>query len=309
LSYEANDWLMKVMRDRSRSRAVTVVHSYEDCSLLQFREAAKSGKARVYDMPIGYYPAWQSTIRGLARRFPDWLPDGHAGESPYVRPEQKLEEMELAQLVLAPSKFVQRTVQDFVDRSVALAPYGVDSAFWSPGLPVAKTGPMRFLFAGACSLRKGVPLLMEAWRKADLRDAVLDLVGSWQLAKRQLPGGVTWRPGVSAADLRECFRSADVLVLPSYFEGFGLVLLEAMACGLPVITTDAAGCDILDGSAGRVLAAGDLEALVEALRWANADRKGMAVMGVAARAKAESMTWHKYRERVRNAVAPLVGRR
>lgn len=308
LSYEANDWLMHVMRRECGRAGVTAVHSYEDCSLLQFREAAKTGRARIYDMPIGYYPAWQATQRSLAQRYVDWLPEGHAGESRYARPERKREEMELADLVLAPSSFVRRTVEDFADRPVAIAPYGVDSAFWCPGAPREKSGPMRFLFAGACSMRKGIPLLMQAWKAASLADSVLELVGSWQLARTErLPEGVTWRSAVSPEDLRELYRGADILVFPSYFEGFGLVLLEAMACGLPVITTDAAGCDVLDDSAGRVLPAGDLNALVEALRWASAHREDVRRMAIGARAKAESMTWLNYRRSVRESVSAFAG--
>lgn len=309
LSYEANDWLMQVMRKECARPAVTAVHSYEDCSLLQFREAAKTGKARIYDMPIGYYPAWQATLRSLARRYADWLPERHAGESRYVRPEQKREEMELADLVLAPSSFVRRTVHEFADRPVAVAPYGVDLEFWSPGAARGKSGPMRFLFAGACSLRKGIPLLMEAWKAASLADSGLELVGSWQLGRKQpLPQGVVVRDPASPQGLRDIYRSADILVFPSYFEGFGLVILEAMACGLPVITTDAtAGRDVLDQGSGRVLPAGDLEALVETLRWAQSHREDVRAMGIAARKRAESMTWLNYRRGVRESVAAFAG--
>src|SRR5262249_15981666 len=61
LSYAANDWLMRTMRRETRRSAVTAVHAYEDCALWQFAEAKRLGKACVYDMPIGYYPAWEQT--------------------------------------------------------------------------------------------------------------------------------------------------------------------------------------------------------------------------------------------------------
>ena len=59
LSNEANDWLMRTMTRECRRSSVTAVHAYEDCSLLQFVEAKRLGKACIYDMPIGYYPAWE----------------------------------------------------------------------------------------------------------------------------------------------------------------------------------------------------------------------------------------------------------
>ena len=67
LSYQANDWLMQTMRRECRRSNVSAIHSYEDCSLWQFAEAKRLGKACVYDMPIGYYPAWEQTKSELAR--------------------------------------------------------------------------------------------------------------------------------------------------------------------------------------------------------------------------------------------------
>ena len=65
LSYEANDWLMRTMARECNRPSVTAVHAYEDCSLLQFEEAKRRGKACIYDMPIGYYPAWQEAENGF----------------------------------------------------------------------------------------------------------------------------------------------------------------------------------------------------------------------------------------------------
>jgi alpha-maltose-1-phosphate synthase len=310
LSYQANDWLMRIMSRECRRNAVTAVHAYEDCSLLQFQEAARTGKARIYDLPIGYYPAWESTSRMLAAKYAEWLP-GDASDNKYVRPEQKRQEMELADLVIAPSGFVQRTVQRFVDRKVALVPYGVDAAFWCPGDSPRAAGPMRFLYAGQCSVRKGTPLLIEAWRRAAPADAVLDLVGQWQLSSSipgGLPRGISLHGPASPEALRRMYRASDILVFPSNFEGFGLVILEAMACGLPVIASDAtAGPDLLDETTGRVVPADDLDALAAALRWAAAGREEVARMRGAARDAARDASWRQYRDCVRAAVAPLVG--
>jgi len=310
LSYQANDWLMAVMSRECRRPAVTAVHAYEDCALLQFREAARTGKSRIYDLPIGYYPAWESTFNVLAEKYAAWLPRGGARGSAYARPEQKRMEMDLADLVLVPSTFVKKTVQSFADREVAIAGYGVDSEFWHPLEGRREEGPLRFLYAGQCSVRKGTPLLIEAWRRAALKDATLDLVGQWQLSEERragLTGSIRLRGPASPEILRTYYRSADIFVFPSNFEGYGLVILEAMACGLPVIATDAtAGPDVLDGYTGRVIPADDLDALVSALRWAGMERDGVARMRATARRSAEGMAWKRYRMRVREATAPFV---
>lgn len=311
LSYQANDWLMRTMRRECRRRSVTAVHSYEDCSARQFEEAKRLGKACIYDLPIGFYPAWMQTQQELAKKYADWLPASGLTSSRFARPRQKLHEMELADLVLVPSSFVEGTVRAHApEKRVARASYGVDLEFWRPRLEPRRERPIQFVFAGQISLRKGIPLLLEAWEAAALRDARLDLIGSWQLAeskRHSLPANVTAFPPCSRETLRERLLCADVFVLPSYFEGFPLALLEALASGLPVIATDAAGgLDALNENCGRLVPRGEVDSLVEALTWFSSWRDRLPEMSRAARSAAEGWTWEAYRSSVTLAVAPFL---
>lgn len=307
LSYQANDWLMRTMKRECHRPAVTAVHSYEDCSQWQFEEAKRLGKACIYDLPIGYYPWWEQKQAELVRKYSDWLPASGLPTSRHVRPEQKKREIALADLVLAPSTFARGTVEKFLDKEVAIAPYGVDLDFWFPSEVRFASRPVRFIYAGQSSLRKGTPMLIEAWEAAGLADATLELFGPWQLEPGRvaaLPAGVTFHGPVSRSALRERYREADVFVFPSFFEGFGLVLLEAMACGLPAITTECtAGPDVLDDDCGRIIEAGNLEAFVASLRWFCQHRDRLPNMSKAARAAAEKRTWKGYRSHVREATA------
>jgi alpha-maltose-1-phosphate synthase len=311
LSYEANDWLMSTMSRECRRVGVRAVHAYEDCSLWQFQEAKRLGKACIYDMPIGYYPAWEHTQAELARKFVDWLPAGGLPSSLYVRLQQKRQEMELADLVLVPSSFVAETVRPFYPNKVlSLAPYGVDLEFWRADPRIGGAEPLRFIYAGQISLRKGIPTLLLAWEKAALRSAELHLVGSWFLSdskRASLPRGVTYVSALSPEALRDQYCRGHVFVFPSFFEGFGLVLLEAMACGLPAIASTAtAGADVLNESSGRVLPVGDLDSLVDALRWFDQNRTSLPAMSCAARKQAEKCTWERYRRAVSEATAGFV---
>jgi starch synthase len=309
---EANLWLMKTLRRECRRSDVHAVHSYEDCALLAFEQARKLGKACIYELPIAFHREWEERRVRLECRFSDWL-DASSGLSPGggTSSEQKDLELENADLVLAPSGFVRRSVERFSDRDVAVVPYGVDLDFWScgePRLPV-ETGPLRFVYAGHGSVRKGAPLLLDAWRLAGLKEAELEMVGPWQLNQRKLrdlPPGAVWTGPVSRAGLRDRFRSADVFVFPSCFEGFGLVILEAMASGLPVIASDAtAAPEILDQDCGMVIPSENVDALVSAFRWAAENRGLLPGMGAAARVRASKFGWNRYREALTEAVAGL----
>jgi glycosyltransferase involved in cell wall biosynthesis len=311
LTYEANDWLMQTMRAACRRLSVRAVHSYEDCSLWQFQEAKLLGKGCIYDMPIGYYPAWEKTQMELARQFVDWLPAGGLPSRRYVRPQQKRQEMELADLVLAPSRFVEETIRaSHPYKAISLAPYGVDLEFWTPCTRNEGSEVLRFIYAGQISLRKGIPSLLQAWEKAELRSAELLLVGSWYLSdskKASLPRHVTHVSALSSEALRDHYRRSDVFVFPSFFEGLALVLLEAMACGLPAIASAATGgADVLTEASGRLLPVGDLDGLVDSLRWFDHNRSRLPAMGRAARRRAEECTWDRYRRAVTEATSAFV---
>lgn len=309
LPNEANEWLMRTMARECRRHSVSAVHSYEDCSLQQFIEAKRLGKACIYDLPIGYYPSWERMQARLASQYADWMPDPTALQR--VNPEQKRREVELADLVLVPSNFVANTVRHFHAKTpIALAPYGVDLSEWPSRVRCGSTEIITFLFVGQCSIRKGIPLLLEAWRAAGLKGARLELVGPWLLAKskkRELPPRTRWQGAVSSDELRRHYQNADIFVFPTNFEGRALVVGEASASGLPVLTTDASGSEgFVDNSSAKIVPANDRDALVEELRWFNHHRDRLPQLSRAARVSAERCTWAQYRTRVTAAVRPIV---
>jgi len=314
LADDANEWLMHTMRHEAARMGVTAVHCFEDCALRPFEAAKAMGKACIYDMPIAYYAAWQARRAALLRDYADWLPRTFNISDDGARLDRKRREMELADVVLVPCRFAEATIRaDFPDKPVALAPYGVDADFWSPTpAPRPAQSPsrrdrLRFVFAGQISLRKGIPGLMTAWRKAALRNAELELVGSWDLADKvraTLPPDIVLRPPCAPEELRARYRAADVVVFPSNFEGFGLALIEAMACGLPALASDAGiAPEIVTPACGRVVPANDVDAMVEGLRWFAGHRDDLARMGEAARAQAREFSWSRYRRQVSETAA------
>ena len=96
----------------------------------------------------------------------------------------------------------------------------------------------------------------------------------------------------------------DVLVFPSLFEGFGLVMLEAMSRGLPVIATaHTAAPDVLtDGEDGFIVPIRSADAIVERLEQLIRDRPRLAAMKRAAREKAATLSWESYRRGIVDAV-------
>ena len=81
-----------------------------------------------------------------------------------------------------------------------------------------------------------------------------------------------------------------MFVFPSFAEGFALVLLEAMACGLPAIASESSGAsEVITDSCGFVTSPGDLDSLVELLRWFDRHRDELPAMGREARSQADAL--------------------
>ncbi len=137
-------------------------------------------------------------------------------------------------------------------------------------------------------------ILTDRWNEG----AELRLVGGGEQPS-PLPTGVVCLGQTPREALLREMSEADVFVFPSLFEGFALVILEAMAAGLPVITTsNTAGPDLIeDGKEGFIVPAGDAKALRVAMESLLNDPERARAMGCAAHEKAKEYTWEKYGER------------
>ena len=117
---------------------------------------------------------------------------------------------------------------------------------------------------------KGIGILLEAWKKLNSSDAELWLVGTGDAGVIQLARGVAGVQVIGKLgpdDLREAYQSASVFVFPTFNDGFGMVLLEAMASGLPVVATRVGGNPVLveDEMTGLLVRPGDPDALAKAI--------------------------------------------
>jgi glycosyltransferase involved in cell wall biosynthesis len=162
-------------------------------------------------------------------------------------------------------------------------------------------GPLKVLWAGTFSIRKGAHYLLEAWRSLKLDGrAELLVFGAVALPNRflaDLPKSITIRPTIPRSELYAHYSCADVLAFPTLADGFGMVVTEAFACGLPVITTSRAGAADLvrHGENGFIVEAASASAIAKSLEWCLMNRVTLAGMRDAARATAVTWQWSDYR--------------
>jgi glycosyltransferase involved in cell wall biosynthesis len=222
--------------------------------------------------------------------------------------DRMLIETEETDFVVAPSTLVADSYLAAGYRSCKLLvnPLGVDGSVFFPATEVerAKRETFRFVFVGQLSLQKGIPQLLDAWNKLSPDNAQLVLAGTIPSNERnviepliQQTRGVKWDG--HQTDVPGLLRSCDVLVLPSAQDGFGLVVLEALSSGLPVIVSDRVGAKdcVLEGKNGFVFAYEDQEDLEDRMKFFLNDRSRSGKFSKSAVERAGEYTWEGYGKR------------
>jgi glycosyltransferase involved in cell wall biosynthesis len=280
----------------------SAVIGFDTSSWLIAERAKNLNKPFFLDQSISHPVANESVLRAVVQRFPKWREDFESRLPVVLYAENQ--EHALATKIVAASSYTKRTLisEGVKEDKIIVNPYGVSVQKFQPADEKSIHRPLRFIFVGSVSARKGVPLLLEAWRSLDLTNCELWLVGPLTPHVRSL---IPELPGLKVLgkyphkELPNLFRQADVFVFPSYCEGFGLVLLEALASGLPIVTTEAtAGPDLIqDGVEGFIVPSGNQDELCRAMKYFVDNPGKLPEMSVAARRCAEKFTWDAYGDR------------
>jgi starch synthase len=231
-----------------------------------------------------------------ARLWPAWNPLSGAALRHWYRREKQI--YASARHLFA---FCEATRQSLIDDygiaadRVTVTGAGVNFARLPDARSTRRSGPPTILLIGNDFVRKGGIVLLEAFQRVRevLPDARLRLVG--------VDPGIPDQPGVEVLGriddrerIAELYADADVFAVPSFFDPYPLVALEAMAFGLPVVTTRQMGTPemIVDGETGLLVPLGDADALASALLRILLDPESAARLGAAARLDVERrFTW------------------
>jgi alpha-maltose-1-phosphate synthase len=289
------------------------VFAYDACALDVFKAAKERGARCVYDLPIGHYRVWQRMIEEEREREPVWAPTLAGLNDSAAKLARKDREIELADAILVASSFTAETLKSF-PRPIAAAihriPYGAPPV-GEPRQLTRSEDPLRVLFVGQLGQRKGLGYLVAAMDRLQV-PATLTLLGrpvATPPAMQKALQRFRWIESAPHARVLEIMREHDVLVFPSLFEGFGLVILEAMAQGTVVIATPhTAAPDIFnDGLDGFLVPIRSADTIAERLTRLAEDRDLLARMSEAARQTAARCTWDEYRRGIVEAVTETVG--
>lgn len=208
---------------------------------------------RQHELALRRYPLEQSWTRWMLGR--------------------NLREYDGAQEIWVASSYIRDSFlrEGFAESRLRTFPLTPDPRFDAAAPARASSGRFEIVYVGSLSVHKGVPLLVEAFRRFDHDDMRLVLVGGWGTRGMrrfmQRACAEDARIVVSPGDPLPALQSASLAVHPAYEDGFGYAPAEALVAGVPVIVSEDTGMKDMIGSVGTglVLPTGDLEALSEAI--------------------------------------------
>jgi glycosyltransferase involved in cell wall biosynthesis len=284
------------------------VYCYEDSAFETFQSAATCGAQKFYELPIGYYEEARAVADEEVKREKALCSCFISLHEPQEKLVRKRLEVLSADHIICASTYCCSTLRKYVDvpGRISVLPYGCDCSSiprtWSAS---DFRGPLKLVFIGRLEPRKGLHYLFQALENLVPGCFMLTLAGRW------VPGYREWLLGryriefrelgqISRSQALELMGQSDLLVFPSLFEGFGLVLLEAMGCGIPILASERTGApDIIeDKREGFLVRAGCSEDIARVLWHVLDERRELAEMGIEAHRRAMSLSWRDYRRRL-----------
>jgi glycosyltransferase involved in cell wall biosynthesis len=213
-------------------------------------------------------------------------------------------EIAMADFIICASSFTRHSLihHGVPPERIRIVPYGAEPAHRSSTAPKS-TNATRFLFVGQGMQRKGLHHLLRAWKQAGLQNSTLRVICS-----KIDPGfeplldqpGIEYSGAVSRAEVLEAFDTAHVFVMPSLYEGFGLVYLEALAAGCFLIATQNTGVpDLgLGLDMARLVETGNVEQIAGVLRETEQMRRSGDIDHEAIVRFADSLSRAAFRRRI-----------
>ena len=282
------------------------LYAFSGDALEQMRAAKQQGLWTAVEQMIAPRDVVETLLDQEMMRFPKWA--GPVRDNPHARlfADREKAEWRLADVIVCPSEFVRKHVVACggpEDRCVVV-PYGVNASA-AIDRPARMPGPIRVLTVGEVGLRKGSPYVVEAARLMEgaARFRMAGRVRVPDDVKQEISQWVELRGIVPRSQIVEEFRWADVFLLPSLCEGSATAVYEALAAGLPVITTENTGSVVRDGVEGFIVPVCDPEAIATAVRALADNPELRRSMSTNALLRAAEHTVESYGERLLAALS------
>jgi glycosyltransferase involved in cell wall biosynthesis len=299
----AKDFLRKIIaRDPLEA---DIIYAFDHVALELFDRAQRPNITKVLNQTN--LSLWEEAyLQNEYEKWSSWM-NLEKLDYPLEFSEREQSEWALADIIVVNSNYAKRALVSMGVPAVKLrvVPLSINTNQFYP-LAERKDGPARkFLFVGTVAIRKGIQYALQAFKGITYPGITFSAVGKNWLDEKVLAefrDVCHFQGEVSRMNLLQVYNSGDVLVFPTVSDGFGIVQLEALACGLPVITTPNSGEVVVDGECGFIVPVGDVEALRDRIMVLASDRNLFAYMSINAVKRAAEFSWSAYQTRLLQAV-------
>lgn len=269
------------------------------------KKANELGVDTICEMTIAHLPYARRILEDEAVMHPEWADSIDFISFPVAYEKRLIEEPAIAKKVIAISSFLKNTLisEGIDEKKITVIPLGFDvnAVKYNPITEPVANRPLRLLYAGRITQRKGIKYLLEAMKAFNKKDVELHIIGNIYgsgNAFRSFSDTYSYTKGVTQAELFKIYSNYDALVFPSVLEGFGLVTVEAMGAGLPVITTPHTNATelITNGKNGFLIPIRNTQAIIESIEHLrNLNDDGFQQMRQHARETAMKYTWEAHK--------------
>jgi len=304
---QIHDWY--VSNRLSRLKPDVVIGS-ETASYRTFQKARELGITTVLDVPSVHFE-FINKLRADYKEFNLTFNDTNT----YLKKESaKYREYKYADYIICISQFAKSTIGvDLYDKDrIFVVNLGYDNNIFKPkkSYNISKA-LLKIIYVGNISVRKGIKVLIKALQILNDRKIELILVGNLidcNITSENTSINFKHIAYCNHNELAKLYQEADLFILPTYMDGWGMVLVEAMSCGTPVITTENAGSKeaITNGEDGFIVPAGDAESLADKILYFYDNRNEIERFGKKARKKAELYTWDSYGGKIKDIVDSIM---
>jgi len=278
---------------------IDLIHVWPLGALKTLQTARRLGIPTILERPNAHTRFAYQAVAQECERIGVRLPANHEHAYNAERLRKEEAEYRLADRLLCPSEFVVQTFrhEGFPAHQLARHTYGYDERlFYADTRPANRDGGLRVLFAGVCAVRKGLHFALDAWlRSSASRRGRFRIAGGFVPEYQTKLADALAHPSVEMLghcdDVPALMRESDVLVLPSIEEGFGLVVVEAMASGCVPLISDACTEVVENDRTGYIHHVGDVEALSQQLTLLDQARDRLATLRSACLGSAAEHTW------------------
>jgi glycosyltransferase involved in cell wall biosynthesis len=296
---------------RNGIKNIDGIYTFEGTALPLFPWAQDLGITKILDKFSAPQRLDYELVSEEHRLWPGWEPT-YPGRAAFQK-KFDLEQAgwDAADAIICGSDFVtQGMVRLGVTPSkLYTVPYALElSKFSARRQPWDGHRPLRLLFVGGINLRNGVQYLYAALQKLSSNRVAARMVGGESILEPYLGllrGQAQLTGQVPRQEVVRHYEWADVFIFPSICEGSATVTYEAMAAGLPVITTPNAGSVVREGVDGFIVPIRDAEAIAARIEQLLGDGALLQRMSENARARAEDFSWAKYEERLVAAIRKI----